>query len=554
MAEGLKIKIGADVAQGVAGINQFNRAVSQIKPGAGQATNAMINLSRVVQDAPFGFIGIANNINPLLESFQRLQGETKSLGGTLKALGASLIGAGGIGLALSAVQFLMLGGFGAFNSYGKGAKQAAEEVKSAGDIIKEATGSVSGQIVEVRALAEAVKDETKTHRERLEALKQLKKINKEYFGDLTLETSQYGKLNTAVDGYVKSLIQQAIIKDLQSEIGKVGAEFTKQRLEILRAQKALQDYQQQFKAQREEDFKKGIRTFIIDPKLDELSAALRKAQKEAEPLGDQFSELEAAINSAIGKNLKFAETGEKAAKQVKDEVENLRHALIITNDEWEKLKAIAEARSLRKDSTGFDTGILTITPKVVLPTSTLTEAQAIARQIADVFNNAFNKAIEQIGEEAVGTLGEIIGTALAGGNAGDVLKSFVGVFADQLITLGKIAIQTGLAMKGLKEALKTLNPGAAIAVGVGLIAIGAAVKTSISKIPKFAEGGLVTGKTLAVVGDNPSGKEAIIPFEKMGQFLNQFGGGGGEKPMWRFSRDEMILWLEGGYRKQARFG
>jgi hypothetical protein len=32
--------------------------------------------------------------------------------------------------------------------------------------------------------------------------------------------------------------------------------------------------------------------------------------------------------------------------------------------------------------------------------------------------------------------------------------------------------------------------------------------------------------TTAILGDNPSGKEAVIPFEKMGSFLNKFGGGG----------------------------
>src|SRR6187399_2943158 len=44
--------------------------------GSNQANNALLNLGRVVQDAPFGFIGIANNINPLVESFQRLKAET----------------------------------------------------------------------------------------------------------------------------------------------------------------------------------------------------------------------------------------------------------------------------------------------------------------------------------------------------------------------------------------------------------------------------------------------------------------------------------------------
>jgi hypothetical protein len=50
---------------------------------------------------------------------------------------------------------------------------------------------------------------------------------------------------------------------------------------------------------------------------------------------------------------------------------------------------------------------------------------------------------------------------------------------------------------------------------------------AINKIapPKLARGGLVTGEQLAVVGDNPSGKEAIIPFERMGEFLDMAGGG-----------------------------
>ncbi len=72
------------------------------------AAFALNNLGRVAQDAPFGFIGIQNNLNPLLESFQRLKAESGSTGAALKALGSSLIGAGGIGLALSLATSAML--------------------------------------------------------------------------------------------------------------------------------------------------------------------------------------------------------------------------------------------------------------------------------------------------------------------------------------------------------------------------------------------------------------------------------------------------------------
>jgi len=46
-------------------------------------------------------------------------------------------------------------------------------------------------------------------------------------------------------------------------------------------------------------------------------------------------------------------------------------------------------------------------------------------------------------------------------------------------------------------------------------------------VPAFAEGGITSGPTLAMVGDNPSGKEAIIPLEKMGQIFGNIGGPGG---------------------------
>lgn len=42
-------------------------------------------------------------------------------------------------------------------------------------------------------------------------------------------------------------------------------------------------------------------------------------------------------------------------------------------------------------------------------------------------------------------------------------------------------------------------------------------------LPFLANGGITTGPTLAMVGDNRSGKEAIIPFERMGQFLAMAG-------------------------------
>ena len=81
--ENLEIIIGANTQDLQTGLNQASQSVTNfgnavrtnLKPTA-DATNALSNLSRVAQDAPYGFMGIANNLNPLLESFQRLSKES----------------------------------------------------------------------------------------------------------------------------------------------------------------------------------------------------------------------------------------------------------------------------------------------------------------------------------------------------------------------------------------------------------------------------------------------------------------------------------------------
>lgn len=75
--------------------------------------------------------------------------------------------------------------------------------------------------------------------------------------------------------------------------------------------------------------------------------------------------------------------------------------------------------------------------------------------------------------------------------------------------------------KAVTEALPNI-PLAGIVAGLGAVQV---ALIASQKIPALARGGITTGETLAVVGDNPSGKEAIIPFERMGEFLRMAGGG-----------------------------
>jgi hypothetical protein len=99
-------KLNTKIASVEGSIGTLSSRINGVAKPTNDATNALSNLSRVAQDAPYGFIGIANNLNPLLESFQRLQTKSGSATEALKSMAAGLVGPAGIGLALGVVSSL----------------------------------------------------------------------------------------------------------------------------------------------------------------------------------------------------------------------------------------------------------------------------------------------------------------------------------------------------------------------------------------------------------------------------------------------------------------
>ena len=73
---------------------------------------------------------------------------------------------------------------------------------------------------------------------------------------------------------------------------------------------------------------------------------------------------------------------------------------------------------------------------------------------------------------------ETLGAALGGGKEGfkDFGKKLLAILGDLAIQAGKVFLSFGVAILGLKTALKSLNPYLAIAAGVALIALGGALK------------------------------------------------------------------------------
>jgi hypothetical protein len=269
MSDQLQINIGADtkgletgLQRATVAVENFDKNVKKTVSSSGQATLALSNLGRVASDAPFGFIAIANNIEPLVQSLQSLGKTSGGIGGTLKALGASLIGPGGLLLGFSLVSSAITVAVQRYGSLGNAinaifgrqdalVKQTAEAAKSyekfnqqlkeSSDIQSQASGSAQGEISRVNALAAIVQDQTKSYNERNQALKDLQSISKTYFGNIDIEKGKLGELTTAVSNYTQATIQSAITKGFESEIGAANVELNKQVNLLAKLKERLDD-------------------------------------------------------------------------------------------------------------------------------------------------------------------------------------------------------------------------------------------------------------------------------------------------------------------------
>jgi len=140
------------------------------------------------------------------------------------------------------------------------------------------------------------------------------------------------------------------------------------------------------------------------------------------------------------------------------------------------------------------------------------------KQSMEQVNNAFNQLTAQ-GLEEFGTM---IGDLLTG--QADTFESFgkrlLTAVAGFMKSFGQALVATATASKAFKELL-IKNPVLAAAAGVALIAGSAVITNMLNKGPAptaFAEGGIVSGPTLGLVGEYPgasSNPEVIAPLDKL---------------------------------------
>jgi hypothetical protein len=402
-------------------VNETGNKLKGLPSSSGQATLALSNLGRVASDAPFGFIAIANNIEPLVQSLQSLGKTSGGIGGTLKALGASLIGPGGLLLGFSLVSSAITVAVQKYGSLGNAinaifgrqdalVKQTADaaksyekfnqQLKTAADIQGAAAGSTAGEAAKVQALAKIVQDQTKTYSERNTALKELQSINKTYFGDIDMEKGKLDKLTTSVEAYTQATIQSAITKAFESEIGATTVELDRQQRVLDKLRPAYEATSAAIRgtskalpglAQAQEQFTLGNAAVTAGNAFKEQETAVNALKERIKELNSGINSSVEAYNKLLAPQQAAAEAANLKAEQDKkaaDAATKQAAAQGVVNTklrEYNDLVARQEKFKARLQTVDFvppDLPEITIPAKIsaIVPQSTLDSFNAFAEE------------------------------------------------------------------------------------------------------------------------------------------------------------------------------
>jgi len=119
------------------------QAATSINKKAAASANgqtSLIAFSRVIQDSPYGIIGVANNIEQLTGAFLALKAQTGSTTSAISAMGSAFAGPMGFLVIMSLATAAMT----IFSKNAKTAKQAVSEIKDAINTLIEVKNPLEG--------------------------------------------------------------------------------------------------------------------------------------------------------------------------------------------------------------------------------------------------------------------------------------------------------------------------------------------------------------------------------------------------------------------------
>ena len=177
--------------------------------------------------------------------------------------------------------------------------------------------------------------------------------------------------------------------------------------------------------------------------------------------------------------------------QEESEIRTLLRQEKTLNTELEKERSETERiKALRESMTGLnvlpklDPAVLKGQAKPLVETGITVPVKPVLdnKSITDI-SEQLTSVLQTVAEQTASIVGQLVGDLVTGGDAwGNFANSAISAFGQLAVTVGNMAISTGVATLAIKASLKSLNGYAAIAAGAALVALGSAVKAGLSNV------------------------------------------------------------------------
>lgn len=208
--------------------DNLGKSTKRAKTQVGLNNAILTEAGRAASDLRFGFNGVANNVGQLASLFGSLITTSDNVVTSIKNLGKSLLGTGGI---LIAIQLLIAYGDKIYYFFTGISKSALKAEKA----MRKLEGSIQSQRLELLGYIEVLDDANVSEEVRTNALKELNVVSKETIQDYKDGKIDLDNLTTSVEAYIK---QQRLRGELDAILSN-NQEVFAEKERIMQAQRDL---------------------------------------------------------------------------------------------------------------------------------------------------------------------------------------------------------------------------------------------------------------------------------------------------------------------------
>jgi hypothetical protein len=552
MANQLNIQVGADVSGAISGLNQLEtktaKAFGEVKRASGAAQATVINFGRVIQDAPYAVIAgnigaIANNIDPLVESFGRARAQGGSFGGTLKEIGKSLIGPAGIGLAISAVTSALV-------LWGGRSKQAKSDTDDFAKSLQNAKAQAVSTGLQLQQFVDTAKNSTIPLEQRNEALRRANEILGKYGETLTLTNIATAKATELVKNYTEGLTAQALANQYADRAATLLIKQSEAQSKVTKAQDEYNKAQQAFinrpaLSVRDQELGRGL---VFITQRDQALKNLTDAQTDYSNVTKEVVDIQKQFNEQAQKSTSLLGAVGTKAKEVKVEDFDFIGGIQAGLKGFEDALKVILGRAIDIGTIKIAVSGVAFEPK---PSFFQQLQSQTSEQIAKAFPEAFQfKVAATIDKSTFDSLKRVVEI---NNLIGDQIKNVVGSAINSLFdalkrgenafkAFGNAAINALLGV--IEKLLATAATAAILSFIFPVTGVGGAVgfQNIFSSLLGFrANGGPVSGNSPYIVGERgpelfvPSVSGRVVPNNQLGSFngRSSFATGGGGRSIVR---------------------